>query len=88
MPRTKIISGFSKREMQVLLLLSFNLTKKETAKLLFISYLTVRTHVTNMYARHEVSSIQSLLMIAVLGNHIKGIFFNNNGGLTSSICLN
>lgn len=43
MPKTQNTSGFSKRELKVLLLMSF-------------SYETVKTHLRNMRKRHQVSS--------------------------------
>jgi DNA-binding CsgD family transcriptional regulator len=89
MNKIPIASGFSKREIQVLVLLCLDFTQEEAADLLFISFETVRSHLRNMRERHNVKKASRLFLIAVATGYIKlkpqPQALNN---LITSICLN
>ena len=71
MIKTKIITGFSKREIKVLVLRCLGFTQEEAADLLFISHETVRSHMRNLRERHGTSKPARLFLIAVFGGYIK-----------------
>lgn len=52
-PDPDIVAKFSKRELEILPLLSKGLTNKEIAKLLEISPNTIKTHLKNLYEKLE-----------------------------------
>lgn len=59
------VNPFTKRELEVLKLFAKGHTAKETAKLLFISEETVRTHRKNMLMKAEVEKITELVSICI-----------------------
>lgn len=63
-----MLSPLSAREKEVLNLLLAAKTNKEIAQELSISEYTVKTHVKNIYAKHDVSS-RAELITSVLKNH-------------------
>jgi DNA-binding CsgD family transcriptional regulator len=71
MPKIAITSGFSKREIQVLILLCLDFTQEQVAELLFISANTVGSHMRNMRDRYGVKKASRLLFIAVSQGYVK-----------------
>jgi DNA-binding CsgD family transcriptional regulator len=70
MPKIAITSGFSKREIQVLILLCLDFTQEQVGELLFISANTVGSHMRNMRDRYGVKKATRLLLIAVAGGYV------------------
>ena len=67
-------SGLSRRELDVLRLLSKRLTNREIAEMLFVSPLTVKTHTANIYRKLNVNNRRQ----AVARAEQLGITFSNH----------
>ncbi len=67
---TKVESGISEREMEIVRLIVEGATNKEIAKRLFIAENTVKVHVKNILNKLELRNRQQLVAYAVLQNWV------------------
>lgn len=67
-----MVVSLTKRELEILTLVSQELTSEQIAKCLNISVSTVETHRRNMFKKVEVSSVVGLVMEALKRGWIEG----------------
>lgn len=70
MNKVKSYKSLTKRESEVLELMSNGYTPRKIANLLFIDYETVRTHIKKLYFKLEVSNRDDAIVAARNRNYI------------------
>lgn len=80
-PESKYINDLTKREVEVLILITEGLLNKEIAQKLFISEKTVKNHVSNIFKKICVSDRTQAAVFAIK-NSIVDLYKNDNFKLT------